>query len=411
MTAHVHHAIAARGRPIKCRPLPELDAGRLADRLVAFTPGGADVGTLLAAAGKDIGPLASTEVVHRVMSRNPDCFWAFARRARYDAARPKGEGFVAFLMLNDRGVKALVSGTLNPRDPDLGLLTRQNERPAGAYVWAVHARGAIAAGIPLIIQKLATPLYESVDLYARAATPDGERFLQSLGFRRGASYQGVTTPNLFSMRRSVHDDELPLYDRYRKGPKQHEFAVTVARSLEDMMRVMSICSAVYVAEQDCPYLEEFDGNDFSATHLLGYVNDEPAGCLRVRYFADFAKFERLAVRHEFRHQRLASGIVRAGIEFCRMKGYQRFYAHAQKRLVDFWLRLGFQVPDGAQELNFSDFSYVEMTLDVARHPQAIMIGANPYEIIRPEGRWHLPGILEHSARRPASNPSVERARA
>jgi len=36
---------------------------------------------LLATAGKDIGPLASTEVVHRVMSYNPDCLWAFVALA------------------------------------------------------------------------------------------------------------------------------------------------------------------------------------------------------------------------------------------------------------------------------------------------------------------------------------------
>ena len=68
-------------------------------------------------------------------------------------------------------------------------------------------------------------------------------------------------------------------------------SVTVARSLEDMMRVMTIRSAVYMAEQECPYDEEFDGNDFSATHLIGYVGNEPAACLRIRYFADFAKIE------------------------------------------------------------------------------------------------------------------------
>src|SRR4051794_24719610 len=64
----------------------------------------------------------------------------------------------------------------------------------------------------------------------------------------------------------------------------------------------------------CPYEEEFDGNDFSATHLIGYVGNEPAACLRVRYFADFAKIERLAVRREFRTTRLAVTVMRAGIE-------------------------------------------------------------------------------------------------
>ena len=108
------------------------------------------------------------------------------------------------------------------------------------------------------------------------------------------------------------------------------------------MRVMTIRSAVYMAEQECPYDEEFDGNDFSATHLIGYVGNEPAACLRVRYFADFAKIERLAVRHEFRKTRLAFQIVRAGIELCRAKGYRRIYGHSQKRLLNFWGRFGFQ---------------------------------------------------------------------
>ncbi len=414
MTVHDRHITAVPTAPIhraKSRPLGELDAGRLAERLVAFTPGGEEVRVLLTRAGKDLGPLASTEVVHRVMSHNPDCFWAFARRERYDAADPKGEGFIAFLMLNDRGVRALLSGALNPRDPDLAYITRQNERAAGIYVWAVHARGSIAAGVPLILQKLTNPLYEGVDLYARAVTPDGVRFLELLGFNRGAIYKSITTSKLYSLRRSVHADELPPYDCYRKGTRDLELTVTVARTFDDMMRVMALRGAVYVAEQDCPYLEEFDGNDFSATHLIGYVNDEPAGCLRIRYFADFAKIERLAVRHEYRHRHLASNIVRAGIEFCRMKGYQRLYAHAQKRLETFWTQFGFQVLPGAQELVFSDFDYVEMILDVKPHPKALVIGANPYEIIRPEGQWHVPGILERSAARSPTRPSIERNRA
>jgi hypothetical protein len=39
-------------------------------------------------------------------------------------------------------------------------------------------------------------------------------------------------------------------------------------------------------------------------------------------------------------------------------------------------------------------------------PQAITMGSDPYHIIRPEGRWHKPGILETSTSRPATSPSV-----
>ena len=57
---------------------------------------------------------------------------------------------------------------------------------------------------------------------------------------------------------------------------------------------------------------------------------------------------------------------------------------------------------------FSDFDYVEIVADIERDPDAVTIGADPYLIIRPEGRWHIPGILENSANRSASEPSVKK---
>jgi predicted GNAT family N-acyltransferase len=176
------------------------------------------------------------------------------------------------------------------------------------------------------------------------------------------------------------------------------------------MRVMTIRSAVYMSEQECPYGEEFDGNDFSATHLIGYVGDEPAACLRIRYFADFVKMERLAVRREFRKTRLAFKIVHAGIELCRTKGYRKIYGHSQKRLLNFWSRFGFKPFEGSREFVFSDFDYIEVSLDLTPHPHAISIGVDPYIMIRPEGRWHVPGILERSAIRPVTRPSAAKTR-
>jgi hypothetical protein len=126
----------------------------------------------------------------------------------------------------------------------------------------------------------------------------------------------------------------------------------------------------------------------------------------MRFFADFVKIERLAVRKEFRRTRMAFQLVNAGIEFCQMKGYRRLYGHAQKRLVNFWSRFGFRQFEGGRELVFSDFDYVEMVAEIDRHPDAISIGADPYVIIRPEGRWHEPGILERSSARDVTRPSV-----
>jgi predicted GNAT family N-acyltransferase len=208
-------------------------------------------------------------------------------------------------------------------------------------------------------------------------------------------------------RSSVPADHGPLYDRYHAGANQPGIAVTIARTLEDLMRATSIRSAVYISEQKCPYDEEFDGNDFSASHLLGYVGNEPVGCLRIRYFADFAKVERLAVRREFRSLGVGSHLVRAAIQLCQMKGYQRIYAHSQKRLLDFWSQFDFERLEGGREFVFSDFDYVEVVLKSERHPKAISLGIDPYVMIRPEGRWHLPGVLERSAIRPVNPSFVE----
>ena len=182
-------------------------------------------------------------------------------------------------------------------------------------------------------------------------------------------------------------------------------SIRVASSMSDLMQVVAIRAAAYLAEQNCPYSEEFEGNDFCAMHLIGYIDDEPAACLRVRFFADFAKLERLAVRHEFRRSRLAFNIVRTGIKLCRQKGYQRIYGHAQERLVSFWSRFGARPMLPHRPLTFSDYSYTEMLLVTERDPGALSLQSDPYVLIRPEGMWHQPGPLEHSASRPVTSPN------
>jgi predicted GNAT family N-acyltransferase len=176
------------------------------------------------------------------------------------------------------------------------------------------------------------------------------------------------------------------------------------------MRVAAIRNAVYIGEQECPYDEEYDGNDFSATHLIAYMGDEPAGCLRLRFFADFAKFERVAVRKEYRKSRVAIRLIQAGLQLCQKKGYRRVIGHAQTRLMSFWTRFGFHPFEGREPFAFSDYDYVEMVAELNPDPDAIAITTDPYAVIRPEGRWHTPGILERSATRAATNPSVAKKR-
>ncbi len=87
------------------------------------------------------------------------------------------------------------------------------------------------------------------------------------------------------------------------------------------MLVTAIRAAVYLAEQDCPIEEEFDGNDLVAAHFaIGFVGKEPMAAF-MRCFGEFAKVERLAVRHQFRRSRVSFKLVQASVEYIGRKGF------------------------------------------------------------------------------------------
>lgn len=405
MTVHDRHtartAQALVGTQKKARfGLESPGFTNLSQRLVVFSASYHDIETLIPRARRAMGAGAANEVIHRVARHNPDSLWGIARRDRYAAGDAAAEGYVAFLMLNEEGAEQLVAGDLDATNPPLHLLARQHEKPAAIYFWGVYAPGMIAGGVPLAFEKTWTPLYRDAPIFTRPVTIEGLRLAESLGFRRSALYRGKAAPKFHMYPRGVSIKETrPIYDDFLDIEDDEGVSITVVRSIEDFMRVVSVRSATFVAEQDCPYEEEFDGNDFSASHLLSYVGKEPVGCLRLRYFAGFAKLERLAVRHEYRSRHIGTRLMKAGVEFCRMKGYRRIYGRAQKDLLNYYVNMGWKPLEGSSEFFFSDYAYVEIVIDTEPNPNAIALGVDPYVLMRPEGRWDRPGVLDRSAQR------------
>jgi predicted GNAT family N-acyltransferase len=383
--------------------LDEMGSRQLAKHLVSFQPSEQDIADIVAKARLSIPGIAQTEEVLKVARHNPFCVMALSRKSKYDPAAPAAEGFVAALPLNELGLRLLALGSFNAVSPDLRLVAKPGERPAGIYMWGVYAPGPLAAGMALFMERVSAPLYEGVNLYSRPNTEAGRRYNEVLGAVRGVTIFGIEAPNIWMFPRAP---KAPLYDTYVPNSGAKDIGITVARTFDDIMRVAAIRNAVYLGEQQCPYDEEYDGNDFAATHLLAYMGDEPIGCLRVRFFADFAKFERMAIRKEFRKSRAAILLAQAALKLAAKKGYRRGYAHSQSRLVGFWKRFGFEPLEGAAPFVFSDFDYVEIVANIEPDSDAIKLGADPFAVIRPEGRWHSMGVLEKSAARPATNPSV-----
>ena len=189
-------------------------------------------------------------------------------------------------------------------------------------------------------------------------------------------------------------------------PNETQLTCRLARGIEDMLQVYAVRSIVFVSDQQCPFTEEFDGNDFTATHVMAFFGDEPVGTMRLRFFSDFAKLERLAVRKEFRKHQVAVHLVRYAMETCRMKGYTTLYGHAEKRLLSFWRYFGFAPRDDHEQrerLVFSDREYVEAVCELEPLADRVTLESSPYVINRPEGDWQRPGVLDYSSVREAVN--------
>jgi predicted GNAT family N-acyltransferase len=181
------------------------------------------------------------------------------------------------------------------------------------------------------------------------------------------------------------------WGRYRARP---------VRTLDELQMVAAIRAAVFMSEQACPYEEEYDGNDLCATHFLLFDGKEPVGTLRVRWFADFAKLERIALLPRERGRMGLRVLLAEMFELVARKGYSRMLGQIQARLWPVWSRtFNCRLLPGRGPFWFSDYEYREIEIFVPAHPRALPMEADPYVIIRPEGSWDTPGVLDASAGR------------
>ncbi len=198
---------------------------------------------------------------------------------------------------------------------------------------------------------------------------------------------------------------MPLDARPSADVDEGTLEVVVCRTLPDILQAMSVRTLVYMGEQECPYDEEYDGNDFAgATHFLLRRNGEPIGTLRVRWFADFAKVERVAVRKEYRRGRATLMLILAAKRLAERKNYTKILGYGQVRLIPFWEQyFNAYVRETREGFVVSDHDYVEMIVEGTPPRDALTLDSPALELLRPEGAWDEPGVLDRSAHRPATN--------
>lgn len=339
--------------------------------------------------------LADDTVIEQILKLNASALQV--------ASEPNGDiaesGIVGLLPLNESGHRAILEGRFSGASPDPNWIVAQGEQPSAIYVWLIYMPGAFGKLLSAFAAALDPYLSEPVPIFSRAVNAHSSRLQATSGFVPARTLYADCAEDLLvvlpesSMDSQQKAEALPTEEVTRSPATE----VAIARSVEDIFKVFSVRSATYLAEQFCLYSEEFDGNDFCATHFLGTIDNDAAGCVRLRFFADFAKLERLAVRAEYRQSRLAYQLVRSALNHCRMKGYRRVLGHSRLDLVRFWRVFGFKPISGRPPFSFANVQYVEIELELDAHVGSIAFDVDPMVVIRPEGAWDVPGPFDIGA--------------
>lgn len=329
--------------------------------------------------------IAEDAAIRTVLDKNP-----LAIRLILDGGSGGELGLFCYLPLNEHGAMALVSGGLDGRAPAPEYLCSKDMRPAALYLWLTYAPGALARSMRAIGDCVGELAPDGCPVFSRAVTPHAERLNRTIGLLPAHTVY-PNAPDWLLV--SLPGREMPDGKPDRQAPK---IEIRHARTIEDMMQVVAVRAAVYMAEQLCRYEEEFDGNDFCATHLLGLVDGDAAGCLRLRWFGDFAKLERVAVREQYRRSRLAYRLARAALDHCRRKNILRVYGHSRADLVRFWKVFGFREMKDRAPFSFANVEYREIVAELDPAEDAIAFGGEPMRAIRAEGYWDEIGPLERS---------------
>lgn len=159
----------------------------------------------------------------------------------------------------------------------------------------------------------------------------------------------------------------------------------------DYENMKKIRRKVFVEEHGIPEEKEFDGNDHHASHVLAYVAKDgkefPIGTMRIRYFSDFVKFERMAVLKDFRKTDTSDRIMNKGFDFSARKGFRYVSGLCKKELLPRWEKCGYFEIEGAKHLIQNGMELIPIRRELPKDPLAIRMTDYPALLTAIEDSW------------------------
>ena len=164
--------------------------------------------------------------------------------------------------------------------------------------------------------------------------------------------------------------------------------IDVVRTLPDFMKSLDLRRTVFVKNGGVPEHEEFDGNDFTATHFLAKVNGKPAATCRMRYFGDFVRLERACIAPEFAHMHLFKSVWDFVKNFAEQKGFKTGYCLCEEQLLPHWKKQGFEAIKDVSPLKIGQRTLYPVLYRFNPPKDAVRLNSSPECMIAPEGKWH-----------------------
>ena len=146
-----------------------------------------------------------------------------------------------------------------------------------------------------------------------------------------------------------------------------DVTVKLARDDRDLREVMAVRAAVYLGEEQGRYRDHFDENDYCSTFLLARVGSEPIGVMRIRWFAEFARLEKMTIRQEYRNLTVLRALVTQAFNLCLQKGYRTVCGQARLAVVPFWKRMGGREAGPARDTIYGPMTPIILDLPAPRN--------------------------------------------
>lgn len=163
--------------------------------------------------------------------------------------------------------------------------------------------------------------------------------------------------------------------------------IVIVSNDEEFAQAMKVRRDVFVDEYLIDEKQEFDGNDYSATHLLALNGDKPVGTMRIRYFNGFVKMERMCVVKEFRKTDVSEQLMQKAMLFSAQKGYDKAYGVCKKELLPRWQKNGFIPIPNAQLVEQNGMLLIPVYCNLPQTDNVITIQSNPQILNAKEGYW------------------------